>query len=164
MGRVLNQCTMFYIVVLFVCLFVDFLSLPHHTAFGIFVLQPGIKPMLPEVEVWSLNHWTTKEVSNALIFDLWILRQLPAVHILMSQLRICISRHSPEKNNQNTCAGISPACFIRLVLSLSLYLFLNFAIMEFDKHQLISEKLAVLTSSKGTLLDPRTTISNFQNN
>ena len=29
---------------------------------GILVPQPGIKPMPPAVEVWSLNHWTTREV------------------------------------------------------------------------------------------------------
>ena len=40
----------------FVCLF-----LPHHTACGFLVLQPGIEPVPPAVEVWSLNHWTTKE-------------------------------------------------------------------------------------------------------
>ena len=26
------------------------------------VPQPGIKPESPVVEVWSLNHWTTREV------------------------------------------------------------------------------------------------------
>ena len=28
----------------------------------ILVPQPGIEPVPPAVEVWSLNHWTTKEV------------------------------------------------------------------------------------------------------
>ena len=36
-------------------------------ACGTLVPQPGIKPMSPAVEVWSLNHWTTMEVPN-LIF------------------------------------------------------------------------------------------------
>ena len=31
---------------------------PHRTACGILVPQPGIKPMPPALEVWSLNHWT----------------------------------------------------------------------------------------------------------
>ena len=31
---------------------------PHH---GILVPQPGIKPLPPAVEVWSVNHWTTGE-------------------------------------------------------------------------------------------------------
>ena len=30
---------------------------------GIFVPQPGIKPMPPAVEVWSPNYWTAREVS-----------------------------------------------------------------------------------------------------
>ena len=28
----------------------------------ILVLQPGVEPMSPTVEAWSLNHWTTMEV------------------------------------------------------------------------------------------------------
>ena len=24
--------------------------------------KPGIKPVLPVVEAWSLNHWTTREI------------------------------------------------------------------------------------------------------
>ena len=28
----------------------------------ILVPQPGIKPVPPAVEVWSLNHWTIREV------------------------------------------------------------------------------------------------------
>ena len=31
-------------------------------ACGILVLQPGIKPSLLALEVWSLNHWTTGEI------------------------------------------------------------------------------------------------------
>ena len=34
-------------------------------ACGIFVPQPGIKPMPPAVEVRSLNHWTAEEVPTA---------------------------------------------------------------------------------------------------
>ena len=33
----------------------------HHSAWGILVPWPGIKPMPPEVEAWSLNHWTARE-------------------------------------------------------------------------------------------------------
>ena len=34
----------------------------HCVACGILVSQPGIKPMLPALEVWSPNHLTTREV------------------------------------------------------------------------------------------------------
>ena len=34
----------------------------HHTAYGVLVHQPGTEPVLPAVEVRSLNHWTAKEV------------------------------------------------------------------------------------------------------
>ena len=37
-----------------------FLATPHGT--WILVPKPGIKPARPEVEVWSLNHWTSREV------------------------------------------------------------------------------------------------------
>ena len=41
----------------------DFLLFwPHHAACGILVPQPGIKPVTPAMEVWSLNHWTSREV------------------------------------------------------------------------------------------------------
>ena len=29
---------------------------------GISIPQPGIQPMPPSEEAWSLNHWTTREV------------------------------------------------------------------------------------------------------
>ena len=38
-------------------------------ACGILVPQPGIKPAPPALEVWSLNHWTTREVP-AYIFNI----------------------------------------------------------------------------------------------
>ena len=31
-------------------------------AYGILVPQPGIEPVRPAVGMWSLNHWTTREV------------------------------------------------------------------------------------------------------
>ena len=33
-----------------------------HPACGILVPWPGIEPMHPAMEVWSLNHWTAREV------------------------------------------------------------------------------------------------------
>ena len=35
---------------------------PHSRACGILTPQPGIEPMRPAVEVWSLNHWTAREI------------------------------------------------------------------------------------------------------
>ena len=37
------------------------------TASGILVPQPWIKPEIPAVEAWSLNHWTAREVLTCLI-------------------------------------------------------------------------------------------------
>ena len=33
----------------------------HHLPCGILVSLPGIEPESPEVEAWSLNHWTARE-------------------------------------------------------------------------------------------------------
>ena len=35
---------------------------PCHEACRVLVPQPGIEPMPPAVEAWSLNHWTAREV------------------------------------------------------------------------------------------------------
>ena len=36
----------------------------HCSACRILAPRPGIKPRLPEVEPWSLNHWTTREAPD----------------------------------------------------------------------------------------------------
>ena len=51
---------------------------PCHAAHGVSVPQPGIEPVLPALEVWSLSHWNTREVSNILTFTSWpLLFQFP---------------------------------------------------------------------------------------
>ena len=47
-----------------VCIFL----VKYYQACGILVPSPGIKPRPPTVEVWSPNHWTTKDVSARLSF------------------------------------------------------------------------------------------------
>ena len=37
-----------------------------HVAYGTLVPGPGIKPVPPSFRVWSLNHWTAKEVPHYL--------------------------------------------------------------------------------------------------
>ena len=39
-----------------------FLIWPYHTAGGILVPQLGIEPTPPELEAWSLDHWTARKV------------------------------------------------------------------------------------------------------
>ena len=46
-----------------------FFFLPHHTACGILVPWPGIKPMPPALEVWSLNHWTARDFPKMIHFN-----------------------------------------------------------------------------------------------
>ena len=40
----------------------------NHKAYGVLALWPGIKPLPPTLEVWSLNHWTTREVLRSYFF------------------------------------------------------------------------------------------------
>ena len=47
---------------LFIYLFIYLFS-PLHAACWILVPWPGIEPASPAVEVWSLNHWTARDVS-----------------------------------------------------------------------------------------------------
>ena len=59
-----------------VSLFVFFFSLKANrnryyllsASYGILVCWPGIEPMPSEVEVWSLNHLTTREFPKFLFF------------------------------------------------------------------------------------------------
>ena len=41
---------------------------PQHTACGILVPPPGIKPTLSALEAWSFNYWATKEVIRRLLY------------------------------------------------------------------------------------------------
>ena len=46
---------------LFYFFFLIFIFWLCHVACGILVTQPGIKPVPPALEAWSLNHWTAKK-------------------------------------------------------------------------------------------------------
>ena len=42
-------------------------------ACGILVPQPGVKPVRPALEAWSVNHWTAREVPNFFfLFNLFL--------------------------------------------------------------------------------------------
>ena len=49
----MHVCTRFF--------FIFFFFLPHHTACGILVPQPGTEPRSSAVKAQSPNHWTTRE-------------------------------------------------------------------------------------------------------
>ena len=46
-----TRCHFFFLFFFFVCV-----------VCGVLVSGPGMEPMPPAVEVWNLNHWTTREV------------------------------------------------------------------------------------------------------
>ena len=58
---------------------------PSLVACGILVPRPGIKPVPPAVEVWSLHHWTSREVPPCL-FVLLLLTSLLGQNLLHSLL------------------------------------------------------------------------------
>ena len=43
---------------------------PCHAPCGILVPRPGMEPVPPAMEVWSLNHWTTGEVPRGAFLNL----------------------------------------------------------------------------------------------
>ena len=59
----------FLFIMGFLCIDFDFYLFfwPRPVAFEILAPQPGIEPMLPTVEVWSLNHGAASEVPIASI-------------------------------------------------------------------------------------------------
>ena len=72
---------------LFILMYLLFFWLPN-TAGGIFVYWPGVDSMLPAVEVWGLNHWTTREV--LLLNEYW---EIPPY---------IAGLPSPQENNNNS--------------------------------------------------------------
>ena len=54
----------------------------HHSAYGISVSLPGIKPMPTAVEAVCLNHWTTREVPLYGLF--FLIFKLNLIYLLLS--------------------------------------------------------------------------------
>ena len=57
--------------------FFSFFFWPHGAACGILVPRPGMERVPPALEVWSLNHWSTREVPGAGILTLVLYSQPP---------------------------------------------------------------------------------------
>ena len=55
----IGKCFYFIFII-----FKFFFYFPTPPGCGILVPQPGIEPMPPALEVLSLNHWTSREVSG----------------------------------------------------------------------------------------------------
>lgn len=65
-----TDCTSFdYFLIHFLSYFLLFLLFyllfkyfwPFHVAYGVLAPRPGVKPLPPTLEVWSLNRWTTSD-------------------------------------------------------------------------------------------------------
>ena len=66
----------------------------------ILVPQPGIEPVLPALEVWSLNHWTAREVSKFNLFS-----QEYVVCLWSRQLQTALFTAAPPKVSSTQLLG-----------------------------------------------------------
>ena len=79
---------------------------PHHVACGILFPWPGIDPVLPALEAWSLNHWT-REVPA--VFTMGILLESVSADLFSKTLQL-IQRKifwSPALRGGVAAGGIS---------------------------------------------------------
>jgi hypothetical protein len=77
-------------------------------ALRILVPRPGMEPMPPALGVWSLNHWTTREVP---ILTSWsLLFTLPGMIFpqLFSELLLYFTHTSPPRDV--LCSEVSSDC------------------------------------------------------
>ena len=64
----------------------------HHTACGILLPRPVIEPVPPALEVWSLNHWATREVRHMIA-----LLTLPMdLHFCFSKAAVLMLEHASK--------------------------------------------------------------------
>ena len=68
---------------------------PHCTACGILVSWPRIEPVIPALGVWSLNHWTTREVPRSHLF-------------ICAFISFALGNRSPKKYHYDLCQSVLP--------------------------------------------------------
>ena len=89
------QQYLFSLVLLPTYIFFFFFFCPHCEAYGILVPQPEIEPAPPAVEVWSLNHCTSREVPLRTHFC--------SVNDLIFSLLISLCLYFISSSSQNLC-------------------------------------------------------------
>ena len=81
---------------------------PHHLACEILVPRPGIEPIPPAVKVWSLSHWTYREVPK---FILGVVYSMGFENGIMTCITIIIILqrfHCPKNLLCSTCSPPIP--------------------------------------------------------
>ena len=81
-----------------VCLFIYFWLC--HGACRILVPQPGIEPMAPAVEAWSLNLWTAREVPGVCVIECTCV----SVYVCVT----CVYRHCVYTYIYNLILALTP--------------------------------------------------------
>ena len=59
---------------------------PQHVGCGILVPHPGIEPVPPALEAWSLNHWTAREVPAWKNFNIHKIKRIENPDVPLTQL------------------------------------------------------------------------------
>ena len=83
---------------------------PHHISHGTLVTQPGIEPLPPALEAWSLNHWTTRKVPLPVVLTPSWFFSCPVMHLICFiwvRLRTC---HSSKNSTWGPCVFKRAAC------------------------------------------------------
>ena len=81
--------------------------------------QPGIEPITPPLQAWSLNHWTTREVLVCGFFRIWLKRQLLCEALLNSQAELASFFPTPQAIY--TCCNYSTKTHFPVITYLGLY-------------------------------------------
>ena len=79
--------------------------------------QPGIKPVPPEVEAQSLNHWTTREVLGAFIMLHFCLHNLGEKNLFQSYTHTAQEEAHVLESRVSSDDILSPALCIQLPLA-----------------------------------------------
>ena len=83
---------------------------PHHISHGTLVTQPGIEPLPPALEAWSLNHWTTRKVLLPVVLTSSWFFSCPMMHLICF-LRVRLRTYHSRKNSTwGPCVFKRAAC------------------------------------------------------
>ena len=128
---------MLYFIYYFILFYV--LIWPYHAAFGILAPRPGMEPEPPAVEVWSLNHWTTREIPA---FYPFLLSAVTRGGIALFKI-----------NPPTRVLHPRPSCLLRDLVPSLFHSFIHSCI-----HLFLQQKFSKFSPSAGHCADPGDTV------